>query len=120
MPDAGVGPESSQADAWLPPWWLLVFAPLGWLLIAALALDRRGLLIALVVLILLAPVGMPAPPVLRWLRRHRRFAGVHAGPLAFAATTALTDFPLWLCTAVALGALLLTVTLTTMSELAGH
>ena len=118
MSDSDAGPEAAQPEVWQPPWWLLVFAPLLWLLITALVVDRRGLVTGLVALVLLAPIGMPAPPILRLLGRHRRFVGVHAGPLVFAGTTAFTDFPLWLCTAAGVIALLLALVLTTMRELA--
>jgi hypothetical protein len=116
--DSDAGPEAAQPEVWQPPWWLLVFAPLLWLLISALVMDRRGLVTGLVALVLLAPIGMPAPPILRLLGRHRRFVGVQAGPLVFAGTTAFTDLPLWLCTAAGVIALLLALLLTTMRELA--
>lgn len=120
MSDTDAGPEAAQPELWQPPWWLLVFAPLLWLLLAALVVDRRGLVIGLVALVLLAPIGMPAPPILRWLRRRPRLAGVHAGPVVFAAAAAFTDFPLWLCTAAGVIALLLALVLTTVRELAHH
>jgi hypothetical protein len=118
--DIEAGPETAQPELWQPPWWLLVFAPLLWLLVAALVMDRRGLVSGLVALVLLTPIGMPAPPILRWLRRRRRLVGVHAGPLAFAGTAAFSDFPLWLCTAAGVIALLLALILTTVRELAHH
>ncbi|MDX6282237.1 MAG: hypothetical protein QOH03_3308, partial [Kribbellaceae bacterium] len=79
------------ADPWQPPWWLLAFAPFCWLLIGALVLNARGWQIALAAAFLLAPVGMPIPWVLRWIRNHPRLhASFYAAPLTFAATVLLT------------------------------
>ena len=110
--------EVAQVETWQPPWWLLVFGPLCWLLVASLVLRERGWVLALVTLVLLAPIGMPLPPLMRWVRRHRRLDGAYAGPPVFAAAILLTELPLWLCTATALTALLLGLLLTTIRDLA--
>ena len=114
--DDEVAPPS--ADPWLPPWWLLAFAPLLWLLVGAALLSQRDWIVTLVALLLLAPVGMPIPSVLRRFHRHPRLLGAYLGPVAFAAVTILTDLPIWLCTAVALCATLLGLIVATTRDFA--
>ena len=109
---------AAQAKSWQLPWWLLVFGPLCWLLVVALVLRERGWVLALITMVLLAPIVMPLPPLLRWVRRHRRLDGAYAGPPVFAAAILLTEFPICLCTATALTALLLGLLLTTIRDLA--
>ncbi|MEU0092293.1 hypothetical protein [Kribbella sp. NPDC006257] len=108
--------EVEAADAWQPPWWLLAFGPLCWLLISALVFSQRGLLVGLIAFALLAPVGMPIPAILRWIRTHRRLDGAYLGPLAFAATAIITDVPLWVCAAGGLGAAFLSLMLGAMHD----
>ncbi|TWD82423.1 hypothetical protein FB561_3556 [Kribbella amoyensis] len=110
--------EAAQLDTWQPPWWLLVFAPFGWLLITGLVLNVRGWELAVVTFVVLAPLGMPIPWLLRLLRRHRRLAGAHVGPVVWAVVILVSGLPIWLCTAVALTALLFGLLVTTMRELA--
>jgi hypothetical protein len=110
--------HAGEVETWQPPWWLLVFAPLGWLLVAALVLGERGWVIAAVAVALLAPVGLPIPAVLRWIRRRRRLDGVYFGPLVFAAVDMIPDVPLWVCIAAGLGATLLGLMLATMRDFA--
>jgi hypothetical protein len=96
-------PWQLAEDPWQPPWWLLAFAPLLWLLVGAVVLSQRDWIVALVALALLAPLGMPIPPILRWIHHHRRtVVGAYLGPVTFAAVTATTSLPLWLCTAITL------------------
>jgi hypothetical protein len=108
--------DSEAADTWRPPWWLLVFGPLCWMLVSALVLSERGPLTGLVAFGLLAPVGMPIPAVLRWIRNHRRLDGAYLGPLAFAAAAIVTDLPLWVCAAAGLGAAFLGLMLGAMRD----
>ncbi|WP_166678531.1 hypothetical protein [Kribbella voronezhensis] len=112
--------EVEAAETWQPPWWLLVFGPLCWLLLSALVLSQRSPLVGLVAFVLLAPVGMPIPAVLRWVRRHRRLDGAYLGPLAFAGTAVLTDVPLWVCGAAGLGVAFLGLMLGAMRGFAHH
>jgi hypothetical protein len=106
--------DSYTPEAWQPPWWLLAFAPFCWLLVGALVLSVRGWQVALVAGLLLAPIGMPIPVVLRWIRNHPRLAGFSVGPLTFAATVLLTSLPLWLCVAATIAATLLALVITTI------
>jgi hypothetical protein len=106
-------PAQNPADLWQPPWWLLAFAPFCWILICALMLDNRGWPTALAAAALLAPIGMPIPVVLRWIKHHPRLAGAYVAPLTFAAMTLLTTLPLWLCIATTLAATLLALLITT-------
>lgn len=106
--------DLDAAEAWRPPWWLLVFGPLCWLLVSALVVGQRDLMIGLFAFGLLAPVGMPIPAVLRWIRKHRRLDGAYLGPLTFAATAIVTDVPLWVCAAAGLGAAFLSLMLGAM------
>lgn len=92
-----------EVKTWQPPWWLLVVAPLGWLLISALVVARRGWIVGLVALVLLAPVGLPVPALLRWLRRPRRRCGAYLGPVVFSGFAIATSLPLWVCIAAGLG-----------------
>jgi hypothetical protein len=108
--------DVEAAEAWQPPWWLLVFGPLCWLLVAALVLSQRGLLIGLIAFGLLAPAGMPIPAVLRWIRNHRRLDGAYLGPLAFAVTAIVTDVPLWVCAAAGFGVAFLGLMLGAMRD----
>lgn len=101
------------ADLWQPPWWLLAFAPLCWLLITALLVNHRGWPIALTAAALLAPLGMPIPAILRWIKHHPAVAGAYTAPLTFAATTLLTTLPLWLCVSATLATTLLALLITT-------
>jgi hypothetical protein len=110
--------HADEVETWQPPWWLLVFGPLCWLLIGALVLGERGWVVAAVASALLAPLGMPIPAVLRWIRKSRRLDGAYAGPLLFAALAMLSDLPLWVCTAAGLGATLLGLMLATMRDFA--
>jgi hypothetical protein len=96
--------RAGKPDVWQSPWWLRVFAPLGWLLIAALVLERRGWILAVVVLLLLAPVGLPVTRVLRWFRRRARLDAAYLGPVLFAVLMVVTQLPIWVCTAAGLGA----------------
>lgn len=105
------------ADAWLPPWWLLAFAPLLWLLVGAAVLSQRNVIVAVVALVLLAPVGMPIPAVLRRLH-HRRLIGAYLGPITFVVVTTLTPLPIWLCVASALCATLLGLIIATTRDFA--
>jgi hypothetical protein len=107
-----------RAEPWQPPWWLLVFAPFCWLLTGGLVLSQRGLVVALVALSLLAPLGMPIPFILRWVRRHHRLRGGYLGPVTFALVSSLTSLPLWLCTAATIGATLLGLVVTTTRDFA--
>jgi hypothetical protein len=102
------------ADLWQPPWWLLVFAPFCWLLVGALILNARGWQIALAAALLLAPIGMPIPVILRWLKTHPRLAGLYTAPLTFAVTVLLTSLPLWLCVATTIAITLLALVITTI------
>jgi hypothetical protein len=106
--------DSYTADLWQPPWWLLAFAPFCWLLIGALILDARGWQVALAAALLLAPVGMPIPVILRWIKNHPRLAGFYLAPLTFAATILLTSLPLWLCVATTIATTLLALVITTI------
>ncbi|MFI5709325.1 hypothetical protein [Kribbella sp. NPDC051620] len=106
--------SSYTPDAWQPPWWLLAFAPFGWLLVGALVLNARGWQVALIAALLLAPIGMPIPAVLRWIRNHPRLAGFYVAPLTFAATVLLTSLPLWLCVATTIITTLLALVTTTI------
>ena len=108
--------DADAAELWQPPWWLLVFGPLCWLLISALVLSQRGLLVGLISFGLLAPAGMPIPAVLRWIRNHRRLDGAYLGPLAFALAAITTDAPLWVCAAAGLGAAFLGLMLGAMRD----
>ena len=108
--------DVDAAESWQPPWWLLAFGPLCWLLISALVLSERGRLVGLIAFLLLAPVGMPIPAVLRWIRHHRRFDGSYLGPLAFAVSAIVTDVPLWVCAAAGLGAAFLGLMLGAMRD----
>jgi hypothetical protein len=112
--------DAGKAEAWHPPWWLLAFGPLCWLLLSALVLEERGRLVGVVAFVLLAPVGMPIPAVLRWVREHRRLDGAYLGPLAFAAMAVVTDVPVWVCAAVGLGAAFLGLMLGSMRGFAHH
>lgn len=105
-------------DPWQPPWWLLAFAPLLWLLVGAIILSQRNWIVAVVALALLAPLGMPIPPILRWVHHHRRTAGAYLGPITFAGITALTTLPLWLCTAITLSTTLLGLMVSTTRDFA--
>lgn len=104
----------ADGDPWQPPWWLLVFGPLCWLLVGALLIEHRGWQVALGAAVLLAPIGMPIPAVLRWLKHHPRLAGSYVAPLTFAGTALLTTLPLWLCIAATVATTLLALFLTTM------
>lgn len=108
--------EAGEVELWQPPWWLLVFAPLCWLLIAALVLQQRGWVVGLLAFVLLAPVGMPIPGLLRWVRRHRRLEGAYLGPLTFSGVAIVTDVPLWVCASAGLTAALLVLFLGTMRD----
>ncbi|WP_157979938.1 hypothetical protein [Kribbella monticola] len=112
--------DVEPAETWQPPWWLLVFGPMCWLLLSALVLEERGRLVAVVAFVLLAPVGMPIPAVLRWVRKHRRLDGAYLGPLVFAGMAVLTDVPLWVCGAAGLGAAFLGLMLGAMRGFAHH
>jgi hypothetical protein len=98
--------EAGDPEAWQSPWWLRVYAPLVWLLIGALVLQRRGWILALVVFVLLAPFGVPVSLVLRWFRQ-RRLEAAYVGPLLFAVLIAVSDLPSWVCAAAGLGGALL-------------
>jgi hypothetical protein len=103
------------ADPWQPPWWLLAFAPFCWLLIGALVLDARGWQVASAAGLLLAPIGMPIPWVLRWIKNHPRLlAGFYVAPLTFAGAVLLTSLPLWLCVAITIATTLLALVITTI------
>ncbi|MDX6259861.1 MAG: hypothetical protein QOH84_1549 [Kribbellaceae bacterium] len=102
------------AELWQPPWWLLVFAPFCWLLMGALVLDARGWQVALAAAALLAPIGMPIPSVLRWIRNYPHLIGFYVAPLTFAATVLLAALPLWLCVACTVAATLLALVITTI------
>lgn len=106
--------QTADGDLWQPPWWLLVFGPLCWLLVGTLLIEQRGWRVALGAAVLLAPIGMPIPAVLRWIKHHPRLAGSYVAPLTFAGTTLLTTLPLWLCVAATVAATLLALFLTTM------
>ena len=108
--------DVQAVEPWQPPWWLLVFGPLLWLLVSALVLSQRGLLTGLIAFGLLAPAGMPIPAVLRWIRNHRRLDGAYLGPLAFAATAIITDAPLWVCAAAGFGVAFLGLMLGAMRD----
>ncbi|WP_328320659.1 hypothetical protein OHA70_22360 [Kribbella sp. NBC_00382] len=115
MADSSYTADTSYtADLWQPPWWLLAFAPFCWLLICALVLNARGWQVALAAGLLLAPIGMPIPLALRWIKNHPRLAGFYVGPLTFTATVLIASLPLWLCAAVTLSATLLALTITTI------
>jgi hypothetical protein len=117
---AAMDVDAGEVEVWQPPWWLLAFGPLCWLLLSALVLEERGRLVAVVAFVLLAPVGMPIPAVLRWVRKHRRLDGAYLGPLVFAGTAVLTDVPLWVCGAAGLGAAFLGLMLGAMRGFAHH
>ncbi|MFC0623036.1 hypothetical protein [Kribbella deserti] len=98
--------DTGNAD-WQPPWWLRVFGPLIWLLLSALAYERRGWIIAIVVAVLLAPLGAPVSALLRWSKQNPQLAGIYCGPLAFAVPIVTTPLPIWVCAAVGLGGALI-------------
>jgi len=102
----------NPADRWQPPWWLLAFAPFCWLL------NHRGWTVALAAAALLAPIGMPIPVILRWIKHHPRLAGSYLAPLTFAATVLLTTLPVWLCTAITVATTLVALVITTIRDFA--
>ena len=108
----------NPADRWQPPWWLLAFAPFCWLLVCALVLNHRGWTVALAAAALLAPIGMPIPVILRWIKHHPRLAGSYLAPLTFAATVLLTTLPVWLCTAITVATTLVALVITTIRDFA--
>lgn len=100
--------------AWEPPWWLRVFGPLIWMLLSALAYDRRGWAIAAVVAVLLAPLGAPVSTLLRWAHQHPQLGAIYCGPVAFALPIVATPLPIWVCAAVGFGGALVALMLGAM------